>query len=178
MSQPAFSDPITATIAAFLQEIGLAVRPGHVPARAFVPGVWIERGELIVDEATLRFPGDILHEAGHLAVAAPARRSGITGDAGPDPAEEMMAIAWSYAAVVQLRLDPALLFHEEGYRGESAALIENFRQGHTFGVPMLQWLGMTYDAQRAAAHQAAPYPYMVEWLRPYELPAELSENAQ
>jgi len=77
-----------------------------------------------------------------------------------------------YAVVVHLRLDPAVVFHEEGYRGTSSALIENFQQGRTFGVPMLQWLGMTYDVNRAPSHQVAPYPHMIRWLRPDDVPAQ------
>jgi hypothetical protein len=170
MDHSEFAEPITTTIVAFLRAIGLVVRPGTVPEHTFVPGIWIDRGEIVVDEAHLRFPGDLLHEAGHLAVAAPARRPTIVGDAGPDAAEEMMAIAWSYAAAVHLQLDPAVVFHAEGYRGDSAALIENFQQGRYFGVPVLQWLGMTYDAAHAPAHQVAPYPNMVQWLRTSDPP--------
>ena len=165
MNEQHFTDTVTATIVGFLRQIGLVVRDGEIPEGAFLPGIWIEQGTLVVNEADLRFPGDLLHEAGHLAVAAPERRSGIVGDAGSDPAEEMMAIAWSYAAAVHLQLDPAIVFHEQGYRGESTALIENFQQGRTFGVPMLQWVGMTYDATRANDYQVAPYPHMIQWLR-------------
>jgi hypothetical protein len=165
MEQPDFANPLTVTLARFLRTIGIDVRPGRVPDDAFLPGIWIDRGALVVDEARLRFPGDLLHEAGHLAVMAPSRRATVAGDAGSDGAEEMMAIAWSYAAAVHLQLDPAVVFHDQGYRGDSAALIENFQQGRWFGVPMLQWLGMAYDDVRAPTYQVAPYPHMVQWLR-------------
>ena len=165
MDQLDFTDTLTKRLVAFLRGIGLVVRPGQVPEQTFVPGIWIDRGVLVVDEACLRFPGDLLHEAGHLAVAPPERRSMIDGDAGSDAAEEMMAIAWSYAAVVHLQLNPAVVFHSDGYRGDSAALIENFQQGRYIGVPVLQWLGMTYDDTQAAAHDAEPYPTMIQWLR-------------
>ena len=48
----------------------------------------------------------------------------------------MMAIAWSYAAAVHLGLDPAVVFHEAGYRGGSGSLIENFAQERYIGVPI------------------------------------------
>ena len=54
----------------------------------------------------------------------------------------MAAIAWSWAALVHLRLDPAVVFHQEGYRGGSQSLIENFSMGRFVGVPMLRWMGM------------------------------------
>jgi hypothetical protein len=95
----------------------------------------------------------------------PSRRAVAAGDVGPDAAEEMMAIAWSYAAAVYLQLDPAVVFHAEGYRGGSDFLIENFEQGRFLAVPMLQWLGMAYDSTRAPEHQVAPYRHLVQWLR-------------
>jgi hypothetical protein len=165
MDQHDFSDSLTKTLVTFLRDIGLVVRPGRVPEQTFVPGIWIDQGVLVVDESSLQFPGDLLHEAGHLAVASPERRPTIVGDAGPDGAEEMMAIAWSYAVVVHLGLDPAVVFHPAGYQGGSASLIENFQQGRYVGVPVLQWLGMTFDATQAPRHQVAPYPHMVQWLR-------------
>ncbi|HEX6292168.1 MAG TPA: hypothetical protein VFZ66_23470 [Herpetosiphonaceae bacterium] len=166
MTRPTFTDPLTRTIVSFLQAIGLDVRAGQIPAETFLPGIWIDHGALLIDEARLRYPGDLLHEAGHLAVAAPARRTTISGDVGPDAAEEMMAIAWSYAAALHLRIDPAVVFHEAGYQGGARSIVENFQQGHTFGVPMLQWAGMTYDATQAASRGVAPYPHMICWLRP------------
>jgi hypothetical protein len=165
-TKPQFASPITMSIAGFLHEIGLGVHAGALPDATFLPGIRIAHGELIVDEARMRFPGDLLHEAGHLAVVPAARRHAIHDNVGSDPAEEMMAIAWSYAAACHLAIDPALVFHEHGYRGGGAALLENFRHGRYVGVPMLQWLGMTMDARQAALHNVAPYPHMLRWLRP------------
>lgn len=161
-----FSDPLTARIVDFLRGIGLEVRAGAVPQPTFLPGVFVERGALVIDEARLRYPGDLLHEAGHLAVMPPDRRAATSGDAGSDAAEEMMAIAWSYAAALQLQLDPAVVFHAHGYRGEGQTIVENFGQGRYFGVPMLQWLGMTVEPAQAATRGVAPYPHMLHWLRP------------
>jgi hypothetical protein len=165
MTDAAFADPTTATIVAFLREIGLDVLSAPFEAPTFLPGIRLVRGAIALDETRLVHPGDILHEAGHLAVATPERRAAITDDAGSDPAEEMMAIGWSYAALVHLRLDPAVVFHADGYRGGGASLIENFSQGRYLGVPMLQWVGMTLDEQHARAAGLQPYPHMLRWLR-------------
>lgn len=166
MSEASFRDPITNTMCMFLRSIGIRVRAGELPDSTFLPGVWIEHGELVVDENRLLYPGDMLHEAGHIAVAVPERRATIVGDAGADAAEEMMAIAWSYAAVVHLGVDPYLVFHPVGYRGQAQAIVESFQQGNVFGLPVLQWLGMTYDSAHASEHGVPPFPYMVHWLRP------------
>jgi hypothetical protein len=60
----AFTEPLTARIAAFLQEIGLEVERRELPEPCFLPGVRLERGRVLVDEARLLSPGDVLHEAG------------------------------------------------------------------------------------------------------------------
>ena len=148
MASRSFSDPETERIAAFLREIGLVVTRGPVDDASFLPGIEVVPNGLRVDETRLAHPGDLLHEAGHLAVLSPAERAAAAGDVGDDGGLEMAAIAWSYAAAVHLRLDPAIVFHPDGYRGASRALIENFSAGHTFGVPVLQWLGLAVEPQR------------------------------
>ena len=160
-----FADPLTVTIADFLRSIALDVVIGTFDGDGAVPGIRIEQGTLVVDESRLRFPGDLLHEAGHLAVAEPARRSTMTGDAESDGGEEMAAIAWSYAAALHLGVDPACVFHGDGYRGGGAAIVENFAQGRYFGVPLLQWYGLTYDDQQARLNGTEPYPAMRRWVR-------------
>jgi hypothetical protein len=58
----------------------------------------VEQRVLCYDPAQLQHPGDLLHEAGHLAVKSPSDRRLAGVNLGSDPAEEMMAIGWSYAA--------------------------------------------------------------------------------
>jgi hypothetical protein len=145
---------VTDRITAFLASIGLACRIGSVAADTVLPGIAIENGGLVYDPALLRYPGDLLHEAGHLAVMSPERRMRARPNVGKYAAEEMMAIAWSYAAAVHLGLEPSVVFHEDGYRGGAAALVDAFVSSSTPpGVPMLRWIGMTAD-----------YPAMIRWL--------------
>ena len=39
----------------------------------------------------------------------------------------MAAMVWSYAAVPGIELDPAVVFRRDGYKGDSASSLENFR---------------------------------------------------
>jgi len=158
-------EDVTATIVAFLREIGLEVREGPVDGKTFVPGITVQDGVLVFDPVSMTYPGDLLHEAGHLAVKTPAERESASADLGDGPADEMMAIAWSYAAGVHLGLPPEVVFHDGGYKGGSRSLIENFTAGHYFGVPMLQWVGMAYEPRRAEELGVLPYPVMARWLR-------------
>jgi hypothetical protein len=147
--------PVVERMVSFLKEIGLTVRTGAI-ARSFLPGVTIEGGVLVIDEEDLLYPGDLLHEAGHLAVLTPEVRSEIYSDAGPDAGFEMGAIAWSYAAARNLGIDPAIVFHEAGYKGGSSAILENFAAARYIGVPILEWVGLT---------TMKTYPVMHRWLR-------------
>ncbi|MEI9994786.1 MAG: hypothetical protein WDM91_09345 [Rhizomicrobium sp.] len=165
MTSSDFEHPLTRAIAIFLGQIGLDIRAGAVPDETALPGIDIDHGVLVVDEARLAYPGDLLHEAGHLAVAAPDQRASFHHDVGNDGGEEMGAIAWSYAAALHLEIDPALVFHAAGYRGGGASILENFAAGKYFGVPYLAWCGMTNHTGRAARADMAPFPAMQKWLR-------------
>jgi hypothetical protein len=57
------------------------------------------------------------------------------------------------------------LFHAEGYKGGSEALIENFEAGRGVGVPILEWLGLSVTERNAEARGVAAYPAMLRWLR-------------
>jgi len=151
-------------MAGFVSHIGLKIAPAVLAQPTFLPGLTIDHGVLLVDEARLSYPGDILHEAGHMALAEPAQRAELHHDAGGDPGEEMAAIAWSYAAALYLSIDFGVVFHPQGYKGGSKNIIENFAQRRYVGVPILQWLGMAADAEQVKAG-IKPYPHMVKWLR-------------
>ena len=152
-------NPVAARIAAFLAGIGIAIREESLAGPTFLPGITISHGVLVIDETRLLYPGDILHEAGHLAVLTPSARAAVDGDVGDDGGMEMAAIAWSYAAALHLGLDPSVVFHSDGYREGSQSLLENFAAGRYVGVPILQWAGMT------AATGSRPFPSMARWLR-------------
>jgi hypothetical protein len=165
-----FQQPVTQTIAAFLARIGIGVvSRGLDGQECFLPGILVEQGSLIVDEAALTYPGDLLHEAGHLAVVPAVSRAKLSGDVAlPDSnmqSLEAAATAWAYAAIVHLGLDPRVLFHEGGYHGKSAGLLQTYRLGVYLGANGLAEFGMTATGERARAMGVAPYPHMLRWTR-------------
>jgi hypothetical protein len=149
-------------IVAFLTSIRIDVRPRQVP-HGFLPGLAVETGVLFFDPERLEHPGDLLHEAGHIAVTAPEERASAAVKV--EPGLEMAAIAWSWAAIQYLGLPPEVVFHERGYRGGSTSIIEAFEMGPAFGVPLLEWFGMTATGERARAAGVLPFPHMIRWLR-------------
>ena len=157
-----FADPLVGRIVAFLRRIGIPVEAAVLDCETFLPGVAVAGGGLRVDPSRLAWPGDLLHEGGHIAVGDPARADDRVSD---DPAEEMAALAWSFAAATHLGLDPSVPFHEGGYRGGGQALVEAFSQGGYFGVPMLALWGLTMEPRRAKAAGVPGYPHMLAWRR-------------
>jgi len=149
-------------IIAFIESIGIEVATKSIPS-SFLPGVTIEQGTLFFDPERLLHCGDLLHEAGHIAVTAPEERFRAVD---PDAGLEMAAIAWSWAALKHLELPADVVFHEGGYRGASQSIIEAFQTGPGFGVPLLEWVGMTATGQRAEEAGVAPFPHMLRWVRP------------
>ena len=158
-------NPLVAKVVGFLESIGLSVSLAPIPETTFLPGVTVKNGILIIDEAKLLYPGDVVHEAGHLALLVPSQRSSADGHMGDDGGIEMGAIAWSYAAAIHLKLPPAIIFHDSGYRGGSQALLDNFNAGRYIGVPILEWTGLALGEKTAMARGIQPYPSMLRWLR-------------
>ena len=156
-------------IFAFLVRIGLPVTEETLAADTFLPGISLRAGSLIADPDTLLWPGDLLHEAGHLAVLPAALRNDAHDDA-PNYAEvafagELEAMAWAYAAAVDLALPMEVLIHDGGYRGKARDLLQMYTYGVYPGLRGLCESGMT------AAHGFTPdcgpvqYPRMLRWLR-------------
>jgi hypothetical protein len=162
-------DGVLERILAFLREVGIRVREAELGDGAFLPGVRVDGGGLLFDRARLRWPGDLLHEAGHLAVLPSALRAAASDDlAGHDDvpyAGETEATAWAYAATVAIGLDPAVLFHQGGYHGQSASLVMTYSMGVYPGAQGLVRAGMTASGTAAAQRGETTYPGMQRWLR-------------
>lgn len=151
-------------IVPFLAAIGIAVDCAPVGSAALLGGIDIAGGRIRVDPAARVAPGDLLHEAGHLAVAEPDRRAAMD-DPGSDPAEEMAAMAWSAAAAAACGVPLAVVFHPAGYKGGSSGLAEAYGADDGPGVPMLAYWGMTAEPRRAAEVGLPAFPAMQRWLR-------------
>jgi hypothetical protein len=160
-----FKDKFVNTIADFISKIGIEIVPDSFEEETVLPGIKIDSGKIIVDEKKLLYPGDLLHEAGHIAVKPGSERLSTSINVGNDPAEEMMSMAWSYAAAVNIGIPPEVVFHPHGYHGQSESLIRNFQSNNCIGLPMLQWVDMCADYKNAPSLGVSPFPFMIKWLR-------------
>ena len=153
----------------FLNGIGICAQEGAVPADSFLPGLRIVDGRLIYDRIALRWPGDLLHEAGHIATVPAALRAGLNdalADALASPhGGEAEATAWAFAALTHLHLPLSVLFHDGGYRGNSAGLMLTYSAGVYLGCHGLVQAGMALNAADAARAGVQPYPHLIRWLR-------------
>ena len=148
----------------FVSAIGIECHRVTLEQKTFLPGVYISKGRLFIDKDKLKYPGDLLHEAGHIAVEPAESRYKLTGNVykcGQVDGEEIAAIAWSYAALKAIGLPPEVVFHEEGYKGSAQALIKCFDDGGYYGQPLLSYFGICKPL-----NEPDGFPNVEQWLRP------------
>jgi len=153
-------DKTTATIIQFLHSININVLEKELPKDCFLPGLSILGNTVLIDPKQLKYPGDILHEAGHIAVTENKKRDLIGTPemeaSWPTDGEEIAAILWSFSACTHLQLPLEIVFHPEGYKGSSEWLMAQFTNKNYIGLPLLTWMGLcTTEA----------FPCMETWVR-------------
>ncbi|MCG9761572.1 MULTISPECIES: hypothetical protein [Pseudoalteromonas] len=167
----------TKRICDFLTEINLPFRFKDVETDSFLPGLKTVNGTLYIDNEKLLYPGDILHEAGHIAVCEPIFRPQLNGDVYKNGlkngrekqamhGEEIAATAWSVAATSYLNLPIEVVFHEKAYKNARESLIDAFNTGGLFGQPLLTAWDMTCPREG--------FPKMQKWIRTHRWINELS----
>ena len=144
----------------FLKEIGINVIEEVLNDSCVLPGLKIQENSIRLDRQRLKYVGDILHEAGHLAVTPKDQRILIGTEnidsTWPSDGDEIAAILWSYAASCHLNLDLEIVFHPDGYKNESVWLIEQFNNKNYVGLPLLEWMSLCNKEE---------FPIMKMWLR-------------
>lgn len=179
----------------FLRSVGLEIEFSDVPhPNAFVPGVWMDEGRLVVHLATVH-ACDILHEAGHLATVPTALR-GLTrpGDfPGPLLAKaatqawsergfvdeygredvllrsllqmgECEATAWSFAATVAMSVSATILI-EPRADGSIPYETTEAASGILDGLQARQYFGI-HGLAAAGFCKLREFPKMQRWLAP------------
>lgn len=159
----------TENILQFLKKIGIQIIEIKLDETTFLPGLALGSNCMYVDFDQLKYPGDLLHEAGHLAVTDGESRKMIDttliNGEWPTQGEEIAAILWSYAALTHLNIDPSFVFHPDGYKGNSEWFISNFTSGNYIGLPFLEWAGLTLSKNRALLENKEAFPVMQKWIR-------------
>lgn len=148
------------TMLDFLDAIGIAWRLGEVPEDTFLPGLEVVAGEIVIDESQLRYPGDILHEAGHIAVLPSDKRKQFSGNVKavlPEhEGDELAVILWTFAAAKHLGLPLDYVIHDAGYKGGAEWLRAELESKNFIGLPLLCWMGLC---------DADAFPTMKRWMR-------------
>ncbi len=156
-------------ILSFLDEIGIAVVERELAGATFVPGLALGPNCIYMDKTRMLYPGDLLHEAGHLAVTEAKWRSKIgspeMNPEWPTGGDEMGAMLWSYAALRHIGIIPEIVFHPNGYKGQSEWLIETLNNKLYIGMPFIQWIGLALDEHKAKELGLPAFPIMLKWLR-------------
>lgn len=151
-------------IIGFIREIGITVEEGTVMPGSFLPAIEIRNGGIIYDPALLAYPGDLLHEAGHIAVSLPGERPDLSGNIVENDqkkmGDEMAVLLWTWAASLHLCLPPQIVFHKDGYKGSSGWIIQQFSEGSYIGLPLLIWMKLCTDPKEDGG-----FPKMLKWMR-------------
>lgn len=174
-----------------LRRLGLSVEEApELHPQTFMDGVWLDKGTLFVHSSA--HPGNILHEAGHLATVprrlfpfleprdfiGKAMQQAITEcldlpECQMEPDHPLVhailqmsdpeATAWSYAAAVELGVDPTSPFmrpelpaNQQPYDGEGEMIYEMVRCGRYAGIHGLQAAGMC---------RVREWPKMRKWVQ-------------
>ena len=172
----------------FLIGLGFSIERTLRPIDDFLPGIAIDGMKFYINMDRLKQPGDLLHEAGHVAIVPSLFRDQIVGGdvmasierasapymkshsfiKNPETTEEdeicrgliqcgeAEALAWSYAAAMAGGIDPALVFHAEGYDGEHESILIRMQLNSHFGINGLTAGGMT---------TVRSFPEMKRWLQ-------------
>lgn len=176
----------------FVRSIGLRVEESSAPelASTFVPGVRIVDGGLVIDTSIV-YPGDILHEAGHIAtmpakfrpkangtLGAVFREMGQYLEANPsklgawpeDPVcrailqcGEAEAAAWQYAAAQHIDMPAKWLFPKGSFNGNSKDTLLRLQANSYFGINGLQAAGWT-RVREMGDTRFPLYPKLAFWL--------------
>ncbi|NJM79308.1 MAG: hypothetical protein HC854_06230 [Flavobacterium sp.] len=156
-------------IIAFLKDIGIPTIEKELPATTFLPGLALSNEGILVDYNQLLYPGDILHEAGHLAVTTSENRKKIGTNEMPEDwptqGDEIGAMLWSFAAAHHLEIPLDVVFHPNGYKGSSEWLLASFKDHNFIGLPLLEWFGLTLSEEKAKELNKEPFPHMLKWTR-------------
>ena len=144
----------------FLDSIGIKVEEVSLSDETFLPGLSLQGTSILMDVEKLKYPGDLLHEAGHIAVTEEKFRKHIGSEAmkstWPTSGDEIATILWSFAAAHHLKLDLEIVFHANGYKNDSDWLVEQFNAKNYLGLPLLEWMALCSKEE---------FPKMKKWMR-------------
>lgn len=181
-----------AKVVAWLEEIGLPVERAEVGAPGtFIHGIEIKNGGLrVADDA---FPGDVLHEAGHLCLLPSQFRSLADGSLTAalkalmqylrenpeglfsypeDPLcrtalqySDPEVTAWQYAAALHLELPEDWIFPQGSYLPEGhESILQRLKSNAYAGINGLQAMGWTALSSFSPARPK--YPLLNKWVHP------------
>lgn len=186
----------TREVVTFLRGIGLAVTERQAPLQegeTFLPHVLVNQGglEVVMEEA---YPGDVLHEAAHLAIIPAQFRPFANWDLSEaesrmtqyldehpmalatypeDPvaraivqAADPEATAWQYAAAVHLKVPERWIFPRGSYEGTRIDMLRCLKASSYVGINGLRAAGWTLLRPNPIRPDVPVYPKLKFWLHP------------
>lgn len=165
--QQPFTNEMAKKMIDFVRSIGIEVKHGSVPDNPLIPGIRVQHGVMLIDENNLTYPGDILYQAGRIAILPATERDAYHGEDHKDnnweAAQAMAAMCWAWAALTHLQIAPEVVFHNGGYKGQSTQIIQGYQSGAFMGLPIMQMYEMAYEPHQATARGLQAFPFMYKW---------------
>jgi hypothetical protein len=127
---------------AFLKSIKIPLRESPptepCPPNTFFPWVWIENSTLVYRKNSVDI-GQLLHEAGHLALMPPAKRSlANPSKLPPGPIFGDLAVeAWDYYAAKAADIFPMLIF-AKNFENKGLQVYTQLENGVHYGIAILK----------------------------------------
>lgn len=170
-----------------LDQAGLSWRHEATASGFLGAGVDIQEGVLLISpEASV---GNVLHEAGHLAILPQPVRQFVNTDldkavgllmatidwSNPDSplcraaiqCGDTEATAWAWAAGLAAGIPGPAVIRNEDYDGTGFEIREMLRTGAYMGIHGLQHAGLCAASDRWASHTRLPvYPRLARWTQP------------
>lgn len=174
------------TVASFLNDIGLEARMvDQLGAPSFLKDVCIDHGTLQFTENAL--VGDLLHDAGHLAVIPARFRIQMHGNLyksfreilknldhmdPEDPeavallnGDDLAATAWGWACGRHLDIDPQVIITPESFGHEGDHIRRMLSMNSYFGIQALQATGFCLARDLCVSGRSV-FPKLNFWLAP------------
>lgn len=170
----------------FVRGAGLDVEI-HAGASGFVPGVQIEHGTLLVDPSVCE-PGNLLHEAGHIAITPGNFRHFMSGDLSKgmaimydrleelhlDPEHPIVraciqcsdpeATAWAWSAGRAIGVPPRVIIGDQWYGNTGADIRIALELGCYLGINGLAAAGF---CSLRNVQPLPKYPHLAFWVQPH-----------
>ncbi|MGF1700382.1 hypothetical protein L4D09_08725 [Photobacterium makurazakiensis] len=150
----------------FIQDIGLTIIEKKQGETSTESHCWIKAGRIYFQHQPNREvkTGEILFMAALIAITPEEERFRLSCAKCNDNHDNMMALAWCWAAIHHLELSIDILLYSFS-NAPCYQVLERWSECRFLGVPLLQNVGMTVEPTCRNVDSNTTFPKMLRWVR-------------